>query len=114
MAQPWTVNQHAHSWVGLNQCFAVSLQVSIVGDLDLAELDALAPRYLGTIQAQGPRPELKPAPLTIQRPAPSDRVQAWHLKDSDERAFAYIAGAQTISVFPAGMLGSCFSSVSFF
>ncbi|EFN58791.1 hypothetical protein CHLNCDRAFT_56893 [Chlorella variabilis] len=72
--------------------------VSVVGDIDGAELEACVLKYLGTVSAE---PKVAPAggpalgaPLQIcQGLELAQRHMTWHLKDSDERACAYIAGA---------------------
>ena len=79
----------------LKQLHAGNLEISIVGDFDEAELEQSILMYLGTVE---PKPSL---PLagdaiaqcpTVCNPALDERHQVWHLKDSDERACAYIAG----------------------
>ncbi len=57
-----------------------SVCVSIVGDLDGPEVDALVLRYLGTI---APRPPASPPvarPIQVVYPPAEQRRQAWHLK----------------------------------
>jgi predicted Zn-dependent peptidase len=72
-----------------------NLEVNIVGDLDLAELDLLAPRYLGTMRGVPPVQQPPQRPIQILCPPANVRQQKWHLKDSDERSCAYIAGMLT-------------------
>eukprot|EP00884_Botryococcus_braunii_P007566 jgi/Botrbrau1/16810/Bobra.150_2s0037.1 len=69
-----------------------NIEINIVGDLDVAELDELAPKYLGTIKGVPPVPQPPQRPIKIQDPPLEIRRQRWHLKDSDERSCAYIAG----------------------
>ena len=50
-------------------------------------------RYLGTVSAKNPPPPPAAAPVPqILLPSTTERQQTWHLKDSDERACAVIAG----------------------
>ena len=69
---------------------AANLEISVVGDIDQAELDDLALKYLGTVAARE-APKREEAPIMLQQPASPVRL-LWHLKDSDERAMALIAG----------------------
>jgi predicted Zn-dependent peptidase len=79
------------------QLLAGNLEVSVVGDVDPVELEEGLLKYIGTVQA---RPEAAAAaaaappdaPPTPAAPPPEERHQVWHLRDSDERACAYIAG----------------------
>lgn len=77
------------------QLHAGNLEISIVGDFDENELEQAILMYLGTIKpkpnAQGPGNALAQCP-TICDPPLNQRHSVWHLKDSDERACAYIAG----------------------
>lgn len=77
------------------QLHAGNLEVSIVGDFDENELEEAALKYLGTVvpksNAQGPGSALEQSPLVCDPPL-EERHSVWHLKDSDERACAYIAG----------------------
>lgn len=77
------------------QLHAGNLEVCIVGDFEEADVEDCVLRYLGTV---APRSETAAAPahvdkpLTVCSPPMGDRHMRWHLKDSDERACAYIAG----------------------
>ena len=75
----------------MNMLHPENVEINITGDFDPAELKQLALTYLGTV-APRPQPPVVSTrgPQLVQPPAPI-RVQ-WHLKDSDERACAYIAG----------------------
>ncbi|KAL4457809.1 hypothetical protein ABPG75_012674 [Micractinium tetrahymenae] len=84
----------------MRQIHAGNVEVSVVGDFEPAELEACVLKYLGSVS-----PEPKVAlpedaaerlgrPLQILGGMPLEqRHMTWHLKDSDERACAYIAGA---------------------
>uniref|UniRef100_A0A383WE33 Peptidase M16 N-terminal domain-containing protein n=1 Tax=Tetradesmus obliquus TaxID=3088 RepID=A0A383WE33_TETOB len=64
-------------------------------DFEPEELEALVLRYLGTISSPLPPPSrasLMGPPISFQDPPLQQRAITWHLKDSDERAAAYIAG----------------------
>ena len=78
----------------MEQLHAGNLEVSVVGDIDLEELEEAVLMYLGTVQPRSGAASLAAAgqPATICAPAPEERHMVWHLKDSDERACAYIAG----------------------
>ncbi|XP_057758840.1 stromal processing peptidase, chloroplastic [Arachis stenosperma] len=77
----------------MSQFFGDNMEVSIVGDFTEEEIESCILDYLGTAQAtrnykkgEEPRPPLF-------RPSPSDlQFQEVFLKDTDERACAYIAG----------------------
>ena len=75
----------------MNMLHPENVEINITGDFDPAELKKLALMYLGTV-APRPQPPVVSTrgPQLVQPQAPV-RVQ-WHLKDSDERACAYIAG----------------------
>lgn len=78
-----------------------NVEINITGDFDPAELESLQLKYLGTV---GPRPQ---PPVVCSR-APQLMIpqspvrQQWHLKDSDERACAYIAGQAPARWFSFG------------
>jgi predicted Zn-dependent peptidase len=78
----------------MEQLHAGNLEVSVVGDIELEELEEAVLMYLGTVQAKSGEENLATAgqPAMICSPAPEERHMVWHLKDSDERACAYIAG----------------------
>ena len=77
------------------QLHAGNLEISVVGDFDESELDHSILMYLGTVE---PKPDLPGAGNAIAQcptvcsPPLDERHSVWHLKDSDERACAYIAG----------------------
>lgn len=77
------------------QLHAGNLEVSVVGDVELEELETAVLKYLGTVApkegAQGPGDAAEQAPKVCS-PPPEERHSVWHLLDSDERACAYIAG----------------------
>lgn len=74
------------------QLHAGNLEVNIVGDIKGEELDDLLVKYLGTIEAVLNPPQKAEEAIDVSFPAREVRQQVWHLKDSDERAAAYIAG----------------------
>ncbi|KAK9797772.1 hypothetical protein WJX73_010222 [Symbiochloris irregularis] len=69
-----------------------NLQVQVVGDFDPATLEQMVLQYLGTVWR--PQPFVAPPirPLQLQNPPAPQRRISWHLKDSDQRACAYMAG----------------------
>ena len=77
------------------QLHSGNLEISVVGDFDEDELEQAVLMYLGTVEpkadAQGPGDALIQSP-TVCDPPLEVRHSVWHLKDSDERACAYIAG----------------------
>ncbi|KAG7669392.1 hypothetical protein Ndes2526B_g05713 [Nannochloris sp. 'desiccata'] len=79
----------------MEQLHAGNLEVSVVGDIELEELEEAVLMYLGTVQAKSGELNLATAgqPAMICSPEPEERHMVWHLKDSDERACAYIAGS---------------------
>lgn len=77
------------------QLRAGNLEVCVVGDFDPAELEDAALKYLGTV-APGDVRDATPAPdraFALLAPPMRRRHSVWHLRDSDERACAFIAGA---------------------
>lgn len=76
------------------QLHAGNIEVNVVGDFKAEELDELLVKYLGTIQAVPNPPQREEEAIDVSFPAKEIRQQTWHLKDSDERAAAYIAGQQ--------------------
>ena len=73
-----------------------NVEISLVGDIDMGQVDAALLRYLGTVAA---RPEaarqLPPArPPVICYPPPHLRRQAWHLKVSRDLAPQAVVAAQ--------------------
>ena len=80
------------------QLHAGNIEINVVGDIDPIELEDLVRKYLGTVApAAQPVPRMEP-PVQLQFPGPEKRRQIWHLKDSDERAAAYIAGAPRLQI----------------
>lgn len=74
------------------QLHAGNIEISVVGDFDPAELEDKVIKYLGTVKCATSQPPRIEAPISMRvAPAPA-RQQIWHLKDSDERATAYVAG----------------------
>ena len=74
------------------QLYAGNVEVNIVGDFKAEELDDLLVKYLGTIEPVASPPHRVEDNIDVSFPAKEIRQQEWHLKDSDERAAAYIAG----------------------
>ncbi|KAI8464353.1 MAG: LuxS/MPP-like metallohydrolase [Monoraphidium minutum] len=77
----------------MQQLHAGNIEVNIVGDFESGELEQLCLAYLGTVaprEGAGTPPD-RPVTFPSEVPAES-RHQTWHLRDSDERACAYIAG----------------------
>ncbi|KAI4295276.1 hypothetical protein L6164_035338 [Bauhinia variegata] len=77
----------------MSQFVGDNMEVSIVGDFTQEEIESCILDYLGTAQAQRScRREQEFGP-PLFRPSPSDlQFQEVFLKDTDERACAYIAG----------------------
>lgn len=80
----------------MDQLVSGNLEVSIVGDYDsLEDLEEAVIRYLGTVtpkRTSSSSSSSSDKPLTVCDPPMEQRHLTWHLKDSDERACAYIAG----------------------
>uniref|UniRef100_A0A061SA19 Insulinase (Peptidase family m16) family protein isoform 2 n=1 Tax=Tetraselmis sp. GSL018 TaxID=582737 RepID=A0A061SA19_9CHLO len=76
----------------MDQIVTSNLEISIVGDFDESSLDDKLLKYLGTIPPSARLPNISCSPLTVQTVSPELQHQQWHLKDSDERAIAIIAG----------------------
>eukprot|EP00887_Chlorella_sp_A99_P001378 scaffold8.g1378.t1 len=74
------------------QLHAGNLEVSVVGDFDEEELEQCLLQYVGTVRRRPPAAAPVDAPLVIASPPREARHMSWHLRDSDERACAYIAG----------------------
>lgn len=73
------------------------VEVSIVGDVDLGEAEEAVLTYLGTVDSNRDATDktastLLGQPILVCNPPMQERHTVWHLKDSDERACAYIAG----------------------
>ncbi|XP_034224018.1 stromal processing peptidase, chloroplastic isoform X2 [Prunus dulcis] len=77
----------------MNQFVGNNMEVSIVGDFSEEDVESCVLDYLGTIRSTGNyEMENKYNPVVF-RPSPSDlQSQQVFLKDTDERACAYIAG----------------------
>ncbi|KAM6562151.1 hypothetical protein CsatB_022149 [Cannabis sativa] len=78
----------------MNQFVGNNMEVSIVGDFSEEDLESCILDYLGTVRATGnPRSNHDEYAPVVFRPSPSDlQSQQIFLKDTDERACAYIAG----------------------
>ncbi|XP_068647590.1 stromal processing peptidase, chloroplastic [Aristolochia californica] len=77
----------------MNQFVADNMEVSIVGDFSEDDIESCILDYLGTVRAgRAVEKRLEFSPIRF-RPSPSDlQHQQVYLKDTDERACAYIAG----------------------
>ncbi|OAY51233.1 stromal processing peptidase, chloroplastic [Manihot esculenta] len=77
----------------MNQFVGGNMEVSIVGDFSEEEIESCIIDYLGTVrETRGSNEEKEFSPVLF-RPSPSDlQFQQVFLKDTDERACAYIAG----------------------
>ncbi|KAF6159744.1 hypothetical protein GIB67_030002 [Kingdonia uniflora] len=77
----------------MNQFSADNMEVDIVGDFTEDEIESCILDYLGTVRATKNALEVNKVDPIIFRPSPSDlQFQQVFLKDTDERACAYIAG----------------------
>ncbi|OQU76735.1 hypothetical protein SORBI_3010G197000 [Sorghum bicolor] len=77
----------------MNQFVGGNMEVSIVGDFTEEEVESCVLDYLGTVRAaSSPSTEERIEKISF-RPFPSDvHFQQVYIKDTDERACAYIAG----------------------
>ncbi|XP_071715631.1 stromal processing peptidase, chloroplastic-like isoform X2 [Rutidosis leptorrhynchoides] len=77
----------------MNQFVSDNMEVSVVGDFSEEEIESCVMDYLGTVRAtKGAERALSYTPIEF-RPSPNDlHFQQVFLKDTDERACAYIAG----------------------
>ncbi|KAL8236008.1 hypothetical protein R6Q59_017089 [Mikania micrantha] len=77
----------------MNQFVTDNMEVSIVGDFSEEDIESCVMDYLGTVRAtKGADKALSYIPINF-RPSPNDlHFQQVFLKDTDERACAYIAG----------------------
>ncbi|PVH47515.1 hypothetical protein PAHAL_4G077900 [Panicum hallii] len=77
----------------MNQFVGSNMEVSIVGDFTEEEVESCVLDYLGTVRAaSSPNTEERIEKISF-RPFPSDlHFQQVYIKDTDERACAYIAG----------------------
>ncbi|DBA67043.1 TPA: hypothetical protein ACH3X2_001377 [Trebouxia sp. C0005] len=78
-----------------------NVEVNITGDFDPLELESLVLRYLGTVAPRPTPPVISTTSPQLVHPQTPQRVR-WHLKDSDERACAYIAGQAPARWFSFG------------
>jgi predicted Zn-dependent peptidase len=78
-----------------------NVEINITGDFDPLELEPLVLRYLGTVAPRSTPPVISTTSPQLVQPQTPQRVQ-WHLKDSDERACAYIAGQAPARWFSFG------------
>lgn len=77
----------------MNQFVGENMEVSIVGDFTEDDIESCILDYLGTIRATKSATSQQCIDPIMFRPFPSDlHFQQVHLKDTDERACAYIAG----------------------
>ena len=68
-----------------------NVEIDIAGDFEPAELVDLVHKYLGTVGPRSQPPVICTTPPRLVQPQSPVRIQ-WHLRDSDERACAYITG----------------------
>ncbi|ONH98914.1 hypothetical protein PRUPE_7G271900 [Prunus persica] len=77
----------------MNQFVGNNMEVSIVGDFSEEDVESCVLDYLGTVRSTGNYETENKYNLVVFRPSPSDlQSQQVFLKDTDERACAYIAG----------------------
>ncbi|KAJ6880296.1 hypothetical protein NC652_033591 [Populus alba x Populus x berolinensis] len=77
----------------MNQFVGGNMEVSIVGDFSEEEIESCIIDYLGTVRATRDFDREQEFNPVMFRPSPSDlQFQQVFLKDTDERACAYIAG----------------------
>ncbi|KAG2693072.1 hypothetical protein I3760_08G081700 [Carya illinoinensis] len=77
----------------MNQFVGNNMEVSIVGDFSEEEIESCVLDYLGTVRATRNSDRAQEFSPIFFRPSPSDlQSQQVFLKDTDERACAYIAG----------------------
>ncbi|XP_022769477.1 stromal processing peptidase, chloroplastic-like isoform X1 [Durio zibethinus] len=77
----------------MNQFIGDNMEVSIVGDFSEEEIESCILDYLGTVRASRDAEREHGFSPILFRPSPSDlQFQQVFLKDTDERACAYIAG----------------------
>ncbi|KAJ4702388.1 stromal processing peptidase, chloroplastic-like [Melia azedarach] len=77
----------------MNQFVGSNMEVSIVGDFSEEEIESCILDYLGTVRATSDSKTKHEFGPILFRPSPSDlQYQQVFLKDTDERACAYIAG----------------------
>ncbi|XWS24637.1 hypothetical protein CRYUN_Cryun28dG0119700 [Craigia yunnanensis] len=77
----------------MNQFVGDNMEVSIVGDFSEEEIESCILAYLGTVRTSRDSEREHGFSSILFRPSPSDlQFQQVFLKDTDERACAYIAG----------------------
>lgn len=77
----------------MNQFVGSNMEVSIVGDFTEDDIESCILDYLGTVKAIGSSETEQCFDPIVFRPSPSDlHFQQVYMKDTDERACAYIAG----------------------
>ncbi|XP_056162823.1 stromal processing peptidase, chloroplastic isoform X2 [Syzygium oleosum] len=77
----------------MDQFIGDNMEVSIVGDFSEEEIESCILNYLGTVRSTRGSGREKQFEPVLFRPSPSDlQSQQVFLKDTDERACAYIAG----------------------
>ncbi|KAG1670958.1 hypothetical protein FOA52_011393 [Chlamydomonas sp. UWO 241] len=84
-----------------------NIEIDVVGDFDAAELEACLLKFIGTVS---PRDPALVAPIThvtadFLAPPFEQRHSVWHLRDSDERAAAYVGGPAPARWGPFGDYG---------
>ncbi|KAI5599663.1 hypothetical protein BDE02_02G211200 [Populus trichocarpa] len=109
----------------MNQFVGGNMEVSIVGDFSEEEVQSCIIDYLGTVRATRDSDQEQEFNPVMFRPSPSDlQFQQVFLKDTDERACAYIAGPapnrwgftvdgtdlfKSMSGFSVSAAGQCFA-----
>ncbi len=78
-----------------------NVEINVIGDFDPMELMTLGEKYLGTVAARPDPPVVCTDPPLPAQPQTPVRIH-WHLRDSDERACAYIMGAAPARWFSFG------------
>ncbi|PKA52843.1 hypothetical protein AXF42_Ash001824 [Apostasia shenzhenica] len=77
----------------MDQFVCDNMEVSVVGDFTEEEVESCILDYLGTVEAKDRFQTVLSIEPIVFRPSPSDlHFQQVYLKDTDERACAYIAG----------------------
>ena len=77
----------------MKQFVTDNMEVSIVGDFTEEDIEACVLDYLGTVTAQkSDQNDAEEVPVTFQVSPTDLQSQQVFLKDTDERACAYIAG----------------------
>ncbi|KAJ8774389.1 hypothetical protein K2173_011638 [Erythroxylum novogranatense] len=77
----------------MSQFIGGNMEVSIVGDFSEEEIESCIIDFLGTVRATNGAERIQESSPILFRPSPSELMsQQVFLKDTDERACAYIAG----------------------